>query len=407
MNVTVNSNLEAIADNWQLSKANFLDEARKELNLAQTIHITDCTLRDGEQQAGIAFSWQDKVAIARALDSLGIYEIEVGTPASSAEDEKAAREIVKMRPKVKISALARATKGDIDLLSDIGVWGANISLPIGDLQRQHKLKWDEQRYIDTCLELVAYARNKGLHVNFSPYDTTRADFEFLDRVLTAVKNSGNVDRVRLVDTVGSSNPIGIRYMVRRMKKILKDTPLEIHVHDDFGLALANTIAAVEAGADVISSTINGIGERCGNAATEEIVLTLQMLYGIDLGVDCSKLLETCNLVAELSGVPISQIKSIVGRNSFSHETGTVVAGVLEIPFTAEPYTPALVGQQRSFLIGKKSGKASIVMKLKELNLGEKTPEQLEKILEQVKIFSITNKRCLEDAEFRELVNTVH
>ncbi len=395
---TVNSRLEAITDNWQLSKANFQKEVREQINIADPLRITDCTLRDGEQQAGIVFSWQDKVEIAKKIDELGIYEIEVGTPASSGSDERAAREIVKLNLKTKVAALSRATKGDIDLLCDIGVWGANISLPIGDLQRKYKLNWDDERYIHTCLTICEYARSKGLHVNFSPYDTTRVNFDFLDKVLTEIKKSGNVDRVRLVDTVGSSNPIGIRYMVQRMKAILQDIPLEIHVHDDFGLAMANTIAAVETGADVISSTINGIGDRCGNAATEEVVLTLQMLYGIDLGVDCSKLLETCQLVAKLSNVPLHQHKAIVGSNAFAHETGMSVAGVLSMPFTAEAYNPALVGQERQILLGKKSGKASIEWQLREANI-QSTPEQVSELLEIVKDFSVHHKRCMTTDEF--------
>lgn len=405
MDNTLNKDLICIGEYWNLCRANFVEKVRAELNLADPIRITDCTLRDGEQQAGIVFNREDKVAIARQLDLLGIYEMEVGTPASSESDEQAARDIVRLNTKTKVAALSRATKGDIDLLSDIGVWGANISLPIGDLQRNYKLKWDEERYINTCLEITEYARSKGLHVNLSPYDTTRADFEFLDKVLRTVVETGNVDRIRLVDTVGSANPAGIRYMVRRMKSILKDIPLEIHVHNDFGLALACTIAAIEAGADVISSTINGIGERCGNAATEEIVLTLQMLYGVDLGVNCSRLFETCQLVSRLSGIEIHTNKAIVGRNSFAHETGMVVAGLLNMPYTAEAYDPTLVGQSRQILLGKKSGKASVEYKLTQAGVPH-TADQVSELLFIVKEYSTSHKRCLEDEEFLKIAKEI-
>ena len=360
-------------------------------------------MRDGEQQAGIVFTWEDKVKIAAQLDRAGMTEIEAGTPASSPSDEKAAREIVKLNTKSKITALARATKEDIDLLCDIGVWGANISLPIGDLQRKYKLKWDDERYINTCLEITEYARSKGLYVNLSPFDTTRCDLDFLDKVLAALKKSGNVDRVKLVDTVGSAIPEAITYMVRRMKKTLKETPIEIHVHNDFGMGVANTVAGLMAGAEVASTAMNGLGERCGNASTEQVALSLQMLYGIDIGVNSAEILKTAELISELSCVPIPQFMPITGRNAFSHESGMAVAGLLNMSYTAESYNPDIVGQKRHILLGKKSGKASVEAKLDEMNMTY-TTEQAEELLVMVKDFALKNKRCLTDSEFAEMAD---
>ena len=399
----VNSQLKAITDDWYLCYSNFIPEVRNQFTPAKKISLADCTLRDGEQQAGIVFTWEDKVKIAAQLDRAGMTEIEAGTPASSPSDEKAAREIVKLNTKSKITALSRATKEDIDLMCDIGVWGANISLPIGDLQRKYKLKWDDEKYINTCLEITEYARSKGLHVNLSPFDTTRCDLDFLDKVLAALKNSGNVDRVKLVDTVGSAIPEALTYMVRRMKKTLKDTPIEVHVHNDFGMGVANTTAALMAGAEVASTSMNGLGERCGNASTEQLALALQMLYGIDIGIDSTEILKTAQLISELSGVPIPQFMPITGRNAFSHETGMAVAGLLSMSYTAEAYNPAIVGQERHILLGKKSGKASVEAKLDELKMTYNT-EQVEELLAEIKEFATQRKRCLTDEEFADMAD---
>lgn len=402
MNSTVNKHREAVTECWHLCKANYLDEVQKEWHFAPTIKIADCTLRDGEQQAGIVFTKEDKITIAKQLARLGIHEIEVGTPASSSSDQEAAKEIAALSfSKTKVTALARCMREDIDLLAEIGVWGANISMPIGDLQREVKLKVkSKEEYIEKCLDITQYAKSKGLHVNWSPYDTTRSSFEFLFPVIETVAASGYVDRIRLVDSVGSASPDGIRYMVREMKKRMNNVPLEIHVHDDFGLAMANTIAAVTAGADVISSTFNGVGERCGNVATEEIVLTLQMLYGIDLGIDCSLLKETSDLVERLSNVQLCRTKSIVGKNAFAHESGLAVAGMMKkSSFNSEPYLPELVGQERSIVLGKKSGRVSVETMLRKNGITEYTPEQITNILIAIKSFSTEHKRSLEPEEF--------
>lgn len=402
----VNDQLAFETDNWFLCYADFFKEVRDQLpDLPRKVDIADCTLRDGEQQAGVVFNRADKVEIAKQLDALGVSEMEVGTPASTESDEQAARDIVKLGLRAKASGLCRAKKEDVDLFADIGMPVANISLPIGDLQRKYKLGWDDERWVKTCFDICEYAKRKGMFVNLSPYDTTRCDMEFLDRVLNQARTSGVVDRFRLVDTVGSATPTAIKYMVRHMKSLLGHIPVEVHCHDEFGLAMSTTVAAVEVGADVVSTTINGVGSRAGNCATEEIALALQVLYGVDTGVDLSKLKETCDLVSRLSGVPIHNHKSIAGRNIFAIEAGMTVAGVLKNHWTVESYEPALVGQSRSIVLGKKSGKASVEYKLQELNK-EYTAEQVQELLHMVKTLSTEKKRCVEDDEFLKMTEAV-
>lgn len=402
----VNTALTHENENWFLCYANFFPEVRSQLSsLPKEVKIADCTLRDGEQQAGVVFNREDKVAIAKQLDALGVAEMEVGTPASTESDAQAARDIVKLGLRAKASGLCRGKREDVDLFADIGLPIANISLPIGDMQRKYKLGWDDERWVKTCFDVCEYAKSKGMFVNLSPYDTTRCDMDFLDRVLNLARSSGVVDRFRLVDTVGSATPPAIQYMVRHMKSILGPIPVEVHCHDEFGMAMGTTVAAVEAGADVVSTTINGVGSRAGNCATEEIALALQVLYGVNTGVDLNKLKETCELVSRLSGVPIHNHKSIAGRNIFAIEAGMTVAGVLKNHWTVESYEPSLVGQSRSIVLGKKSGKASVEHKLQEMNR-EYTAEQVQELLLMVKDLSTEKKRCIEDHEFEDMVKKV-
>jgi methanogen homocitrate synthase len=382
---------------WKVSGLNSHEDVIKQLAFSKQIKISDCTLRDGEQQAGIVFTKQDKIDIAKSLDLLGIHEIESGMPAVSTEDRDATEEIARLGLNARITALSRATKSDIDVVADTGVWGISISFPIGDLQRKYKFKHTDEEYVHTCLAMTEYAKNKGLHVILSPYDTTRARLEFLDTLLQALEKEKTVDRIRLVDTVGAAHPRSIQYLVNRMKLIYEDLPIEVHCHDDFGMATANTLAALEAGAEVASVTMNGIGERSGNCALEEVVVALKVLYGIDIGIQLERLKEVSGLVESLSGIPLQRHKPVVGENSFQHESGMIVAGLLQNSFVAEPYVPELVGQRRKIIVGKKSGAQSLKYKL--LSLGfDPTDEQVLRCLVKVKSSALASRRALTDTE---------
>jgi len=266
-----------------------------------------------------------------------------------------------------------------------------------------KLRWTEEKLINTALEIIDYAKSHGLWVNLSPYDTTRAEPGFLRRYLSAVAEEGRVDRVRLVDTVGSAGPWAIRYLVREMKTILGRIPIEVHVHNDLGLATANTLAGLEAGAEVASTTVNGIGERVGNAPTEEVVMALHLLYGLNLGIKYGKLCELSRLVEKLSGVRLQVNKPIVGKDIFSHESGITVDGILQNAFTGELYAPELVGQKRKIVIGKKSGKHSIRFKLEELGIS--IPEQrIGALLARVKEEAVRSKSLISDEQIRMIAS---
>jgi len=372
----------------------------------RSVRFADCTLRDGEQQAGIVLDRDAKIEIATLLDQLGVYEIEAGTVASSDEDRSAIRAILDAGLAAKVSVLCRGMETDIDLAASLGVWGVRLSFPISDLERAHKLKGiGNAEYLARALALTQHAKALGLAVIFSPYDTTRADLAFLSEVVQALQDSGTVDRLRIVDTTGCALPEAITFLVSRIRAAAPVLPLEIHCHNDFGLACANTLAGIRAGADYVSSTINGLGERCGNAATEDVALALEVLEGYRTGLRLDRFRELSQRVAALSAVPVPVNKAVVGDNAFRHEAGMVVAGVLKDPFTAEPYSPEIVGQTRQILLGKKSGLVSIEHKLKELGLTA-DGDRSQALLERVKAVSTRKRRAITDAEFREIVGEV-
>ena len=343
-----------------------------------------------------------KVEIARALDELGIYEIEAGTPASSEEDKEAVAEICKLGLRAKISVLCRAMNSEIDQALALGAWGVRLSFPVSTLERKHKLKGiSDEEYLKKALAICEYGRSEGAYVVFSPYDTTRADLPFLRRLVAELERAGTVDRVRVVDTTGCALPGGISYLIGQIREAAPKLPLEIHCHNDFGLSCANTLAALAAGADYASTTMNGLGERSGNAPTEEVAMALEVLYGVSTGLNLKNLTSVSRLVAALSRVTLQPHKAVVGENAFRHEAGMVVAGVLQDPFTAESYAPELVGQRRQVLIGKKSGLVSIAHKVREMGLA--VPEdRFPEILTRVKTTAVRQHRALTDDEFRIL-----
>ncbi len=238
----------------------FNDASTRKLAPERRILLSDCTLRDGEQQAGVVFDRAAKVRIARALDNLGIYEIEAGTVASSEEDRDAITEMCQLGLRSKISVLCRGITADIDQAASLGAWGVRLSFPISPLERKHKLKGiRDDEYIKKTLELCEHARRKGVHVIFSPYDTTRAELTFLRRLVSEIERAGTVDRLRIVDTTGCALPEAISYLIGQVREVAPSLALEIHCHNDLGLACANTLAGIAAGADYASTTINGLG----------------------------------------------------------------------------------------------------------------------------------------------------
>lgn len=338
--------------------------------LRRAVAIYDTTLRDGEQMPGVRFSPEQKLEIALALEEAGVREIEAGFPAVSEEEAEAVK-LVAANSGAKVSALARLKREDIDAAAECGVHRVVLFAPASELLLRHKLRVSFEELLELSMQAVEYARQRGLMVSFSAEDATRAPLERLLLLYSAAAGAG-AGRLHVADTAGAAAPEAVERIIGALRRELR-AELCVHCHNDFGLATANTLAGVKAGAELAAVTVNGIGERAGNAALEEVAAALEMLYGVRTGIRLERLGMLSELVRRCSGVEPQPHKAVVGRNAFAHESGVHVAAVLCNPLTYEPYLPELVGAKRRIVLGKHSGRKAVAAKLQEMGVraGEK------------------------------------
>jgi methanogen homocitrate synthase len=347
----------------------------------RSVKIYDTTLRDGEQTPGGKFTKEQKMEIARRLDSIGVNAIEAGFPVISQYDEDAVKAVASQHLSADVICLCRSKQKDIDSALRADVDGVIIFLAVSDLHLKYKLHLDLTTAVNMAAESITYAKDHGLVVQLSAEDATRTSLDSLTALYSAAEESG-ADRLGIADTTGCIRPAGMHRLVESLRKIF-DTELSVHCHDDYGLAVANSLAAYEAGIDYISVSVNGLGERCGNASLEEIVMALYALYGVDLKYNISHLKELSDTVSKFSGIPIPINKAIVGPNAFRHESGIHVAAVMRCPFTYESYEPQLVGNERKLVFGRHSGTDGVREKLKSLGF-TLTEEELAEIVKRLK-----------------------
>mgnify|MGYP000220990255 CR=1 FL=1 len=397
-------------DKWWVSPFNYSEDIRKEFTFPHRIQIYDTTLRDGEETPGVFLREDAKIEIARALDEVGIDRIETGMPGTSLKDKYFTKKVVKLGLNAKIFALCHAIRKDIDASIDCDVDNITFIIPIGHPKRVYQYKFSEEETINRSIELIDYAKDHGLFVVVSPYDTTRVDFDFLKRYLEEVISATKPDGVCISDTVGCALPQAIAYLVRKVKEIVK-IPVEVHIHNDFGLATACSLAAVGAGAEVIDGTVNGLGEGTGVAAIEEVIMGLKLLYGLDVHYKIDKLYELSVLVEKLTGVKNSPLKPIVGKYIFGREFASALKradafkSLLQYPLAVRSIHPSLLGRKASVFIGRKSGIQSVRAKLSEL--GITAPEdQIKTILSRIKGKLRNGKALISDEEFISIVKEV-
>ena len=390
------------SDHYWTSPYNHVPEVRNTLSLPSKVILHDATLRDGEQTPGIVLRKEDKVEIAILLDKFGIERIEAGMPAVASEDAEAIREISRLKLKAKIFAFARATVGDIELAKEVGADGVVIEVPIGQPKLEYQFRWTWKDVLDKSLGSIKRARDLGLTAVFFPYDTTRSKPEDLENLLKGVMNEAPPDSIGVVDTMGCTLPQGIAFLVQWVRK-LTGLPVEIHTHNDFGLGVANSLMAVTAGATVIHGCINGIGERTGNAALEEVALGLKVLYQMDVTYKFEMLPELSQCVRMRTGFPLAPNKPVVGERIFTRESGIGVDMVQKYPLSMFSLDPRFIGQKPSVVLGKKSGKLSVQQKLEDLGLGQLSSDRVEALVSRIKQMGIDRRGLISDDEFKTLV----
>ena len=374
---------------------------KENMNLADKIYIFDTTLRDGEQTPGVALTVDEKIQIALKLNSLGVDKIEAGFPAASNGEFEAAKEIKSLDLDSTIVGLARSVNSDIDSVLDADLEYIHTFIGTSPLHRDYKLKMSKETIISTAVAAVDYAKDHGLTVEFSAEDATRTEREFLFDVYDEVINAG-ADFIDIPDTVGVLTPIITKELITDVKFHFK-TPISVHFHNDFGLATANTLTAIECGANQTHVTVNGMGERTGNTSLEEIVVALYAAYGIDLNIDTSQLYSLSEFVGRLTGVKMPVNKPIVGDNAFAHESGIHVHGILNNSSTYEPISPELVGHSRKIVLGKHTGANALKSKLKDYHI-DLNDDQFDKVYAQIKALGDRGK-CVTDDDLKAIALT--
>lgn len=359
------------------------------------IMLVDTTLRDGEQTAGVVFSNNEKIRIAKMLDGVGVHQIEAGIPVMGGDEKEVISRLTQLGLGASIMAWNRAHIEDVKHSMDCGVDAVAISISTSDIHIAHKLQKSREWVLNSMAETVEFAKSNQLYVSVNAEDASRSDLDFLIEFARVAGNLG-ADRLRFCDTVGALEPFKTYEVISRLLE-KTDLEIEMHTHNDFGLATANALAGVKAGARFVGVTVNGLGERAGNAPLEEVAMALKFLFNVKMDVKTKDFRELSDYVAMASGRPLPICKPIVGNNMFAHESGIHADGVIKNPNTYEIFSPEEVGLERQIVLGKHSGSNAIIMKFKEYGINLSN-EEAEKILPILRSTTINLKRPPFDKE---------
>ncbi len=394
---------------WFTSPWNYLPEVRKNFNFPQKIKLHDVTLRDGEQQTGVVFRREEKVAIAKKLAAMGVHRIEAGMPAVSPQDKAAISDIASLGLKSQIFSFARCVVADIKAAKECGATGVIVEIPSSDHIIKNAYGWTVDRAMKSSIEATLAAKEMGLYTVFFTIDSTRTEVSRLLEIAHTVADEGHMDAYTIADSFGGCTPEAIYQVVKKVVKSL-EKPVEIHCHMDFSVGVSNTIAALAAGASVAQVTMTGLGERAGNVPLEDTVMALKTMYGVDLGIKTELFCETSKFVLECAKVPIPGNRPIVGDMLYQIESG-IVAGFFrrareKHPLEYVPFAPEMVGQKPvGIVIGKNSGLPSVQEWCEKLGI-DATEEQMMAMIPVIKEKSFRKKDLLTEKEFAAIAEGV-
>ncbi len=384
----------------------YLEELSRDRTRSDEVTIFDTTLRDGEQTPGVSLTVSQKLEIARQLSELGVDIIEAGFPVSSQADKEAVKRIASGGLDPLICGLARTKKVDMDACLDTGVGMIHVFIPTSEVQRVHTIKMSQEQVLQAAIEAVEYVKDHGVKCMFSAMDATRTEMDYLIRIYQAVRDAG-CDIINVPDTVGIMVPSAMRQFVRDLVDgVGEGIKVDMHCHNDFGLAVANSLAGVEGGATQVQVTVNGIGERAGNADLAQTVMSLMSIYGKKTNIRTEYLVETSKLVENYTRIRLPPNTPVVGQNAFSHESGIHSHGVLEKSDTFEPgiMTPEMVGHKRRIVLGKHTGKHAVGKSLESAGI-KTNDKQLDEIVERIKEIAEKGKQ-ITDADLYAVASTV-
>jgi len=385
-----------------MALSDFNKEKLAGLDLPSKVIIYDSTLRDGEQMPRVSFRRDQKIEIAKMLADVGVPQIEAGFPAVSEAERKTVKEISNLGLEADVLALSRTCRPDIDAAIESEADIIMLFTATSQLHLKYKYRMTREEQLAKVTDVFDYARDNGVKFSFSTEDSTRTDYSYLSEIFNLAKENG-VCRIGIADTTGCIMPSALGALVKKLSNQC-DLPFSVHLHNDFGLGLANALVSIENGATAVAATINGIGERAGNVATEQLAVALETLYGIDTGIDISRLSEVCNRVSQLSKIPIAPNHPWFGENAFKHESGIHVAAILSNPLTYECVQPEVLGLEREFVLGKHSGHIAVMNKLANMDIGL-MEEQLDRVVAKIKELA-QNGTLIDDDTLLAVVKTV-
>ncbi len=397
-------------DQYFVSPWNYQPEVRAEFSPPTNLEVHDVTLRDGEQQAGVEFKPDEKVRIAEKLAEAGVQRIEAGLPAVSPADAEAVKRIAAAGLPAQIYAFSRCMVEDVKRALDTGVKAIVMEIPSSEPIVKYAYRWEYERALELTIESTRFAHEHGLYVSFFPIDSTRADITTFLNMIEVIARDGHMDSLALVDTFGVLSPQAAAFMTRKVKERI-NKPLQAHFHMDFSLGVANTVTAVANGVGTVQVSVTGIGERAGNTPLEDTVMALKTMYGIESGIDFTKLYGLSKLVRELAGVPVPPNRGIVGDRLFHVESGIIATWVKNVGSErlteAFPFRPEMVGQSDpQTVLGKGSGLDSVIIWLDKLGFPPASEEQTMAILQEVKATSLQKKGLLTEEDFSKIAQDV-